>query len=58
MQRVNNFINDNEVQHDDILEDYMDDEKDVEYAPMVLVQVVRRTTTLTKAEGFKSGQRR
>ena len=25
------FINDNEVQYDDIWEDYMDDEEDVEY---------------------------
>ena len=31
LQRVYNFIGDNKGQYDDTLEDYIDDEEDVEY---------------------------
>ena len=31
MQRVDDFIDDNEVQYDDRLKDDMDDEEDIEY---------------------------
>ena len=31
VQRVNDFIDDNEIQYNDTLEDYIDDEEDVEY---------------------------
>ena len=31
VQRVDNFIDENEIQYDDILENYMDDKEDVEY---------------------------
>ena len=31
VQRVDDFIDDNEVQYDDTLEDYIDDDEDIEY---------------------------
>ena len=31
VQCVDNFIDDNKIQYDDTLEDYMDNEEDIEY---------------------------